>query len=115
MIIQKSLATASLFVILLFNNIPLHAQDMFKSSEFMKWSEGNRSFYIRTSIGMAAMIAIHNDKKHAKCMEHWYFSNEKRSNKEIYQTMQKYPDFHPRGVIMAMLKKQCGSFEYSKK
>ncbi len=115
MIIQKLIAAASIFAILSFNNIPLHAEGVFKSSEFMNWSEGNRSFYIRTSIGMATMIAIHNDKKHMKCLENWYFSNEKQSNQIIYKTMKKYPDHHPRGVLFALLEKACGSFKYSKR
>lgn len=112
MIIQKSLATASLFAILSFNNIPLYAETPLKSSKFLNWTEANRSFYIRTSIGMAAFIAVQNDKKHAKCMEHWYFSNEKRSNQAIYKVMRKFSDYHPWGVIVAVLEKQCGSFKY---
>lgn len=111
----KLVFRASIFAILMLNTTPLYAEQIFKSSEFLKWTEESRSFYIRTSIGMATLIAVHNDKKHAKCMEHWYFSNETKSNETIYQTMRKHPDFHPRGVIIAMLKKQCGSFEYSKK
>lgn len=113
MIIQKLIATASIFAILSFNNMPLHAEDMFKSSEFMKWSEGNRSLYIDTSIGMVGLIAGYNDKKHMKCLENWYLKNQKKSNEFIYQVMREHPDFHPRGVIIAVLKKQCGTFDYS--
>lgn len=113
MIAIKSALRASIFVLLLVNHTPAYAKDVFKSSEFMTWSEGNRSLYIRTSIGMAGLIAGYNDKKHMTCLENWYLRSEKESNEFIYQAMKKFPDFHPRGVIMAVLEKKCGTFEYS--
>lgn len=109
----KTRIFASIAVIFLVFCTQAIAQDIFRSSEFLKWSEENRSLYIRTSIGMAGQISGYNDHKHAKCLEDWYFSDEENSNETIYEAMRKFSNFHPRGVIMAVLKKTCGTFEYS--
>lgn len=106
---------ASIFAILMLNSTPLYAKNIFKNSEFLKWNEENRSFYIRTSIGMAGLIAAQNDKAHANCLEKWYFSNQSKKNVFIYGIMKQYPNHHPRGIIMAVLQKQCGSFRYVEK
>jgi hypothetical protein len=111
----KPRVAASIFAIFCTICTPLYAQDVFKSSEFLKWTEGNRSFYIRTSVGMAGSISGYNNEKHAKCLENWYFSGEAKANEDIYVVMRKFPNYHPRGIIIAVLKRQCGSFDYSKR
>ncbi len=115
LMMKKSVFTASIFAVLLTFCMPSYAKNIFKNSEFLKWSEDNKSFYIRTSIGMAGLIAAQNDKKHARCIEGWYYSDEGIENEKIYKVMRKYPDHHPRGIIVAVLQKQCGSFNYLKK
>jgi len=110
----KSRITASIFAVFCAFCTQANAETIFKSSEFLTWSEGNKSFYIRTSVGMAGSISGYNNEKHAKCLEKWYFSSEKKSNETFYQMMRKFPDYHPRGIILAVLKRQCGSFRYSK-
>lgn len=115
MIVSKTVFIASFSAFILGLCMPVYAEDIFKSSEFLDWSENNRSFYIRTSIGMAGLIAARNDSQHAKCLEEWYFSDEKAGEESIYQIMREYPDYHPRGIIVAVLKKQCGSFNYSER
>ena len=91
------------------------AADIFKSSEFLKWKRSAQEYYIRTSIGMAGFIAHENDTAHAKCIEKWYLSDQKKSTDFILETMAKYPKYHPRGIIIAILAKKCGSFKYSKR
>lgn len=87
--------------------------ETFKSSEFLAWKQESQEFYIRTSVGMAGFIAAQNDKKHADCLESWYLEDEKKSNDFIFDVMGKYPEYHPRGVIVAVLEKQCGKFDYT--
>lgn len=113
MIMLKTRFIASVIAALLLICPQAYADDIFKSSEFLKWSEGNRSLYIRTSVGMAGLISGYNDEEHAKCLESWYFSDEKKANEEIYDTMRKFSEYHPRGIIVAVLKKQCGTFDYA--
>lgn len=114
MIMLKTRFIASIIAaFVLFCTQAVYAEDTFKSSDFLEWSEGNKSLYIRTSIGMAGLIAGYNDKKHQRCLEQWYFTDQKKANDEIYETMRKHSEYHPRGIIIAVLKKQCGTFDYS--
>ncbi len=102
------------FVILPFAILPQNAiAGVFKSSEFLTWKRNSQDFYIRTSIGMAGLIATRNDKAHGKCLDDWYFSDEDAANEAILDVMREHPDYHPRGVILAVLEKRCGSFTYS--
>ncbi len=111
----KRRISASIFALFLTITTPSYAQDTFKSSKFLTWPEDSRSFYIRTSVGMAGLISRYNDEAHGICLEKWYVSNEKESEEVIYETMRKFPDYHPRGVIVAVLEKQCGPFTYNQK
>ncbi len=90
-------------------------ENSFKSADFLKWKRASQEFYIRTSIGMAGLIAARNDKAHGDCLESWYFSDEKAANTEIIDVMRTYPDYHPRGVIVSVMEKRCGPIVYSKR
>lgn len=60
----------------------------------------------------ANMIAIENDKKQADCISKWYFEDQDGRDEIMYRAMKKYPAYHPIGVIMAVIEKQCGPFKY---
>ena len=87
--------------------------DIFKSSEFLTWDRDAQEFYIRTSVGMAGLIAGRNDKTHGQCLSDWYFTEEAVANEQILDVMRQYPEYHPRGVIVAVMEKQCGSIIYA--
>ena len=81
----------------------------------MKWKRESQDFYIRTSVGMAGLIASRNEKAHGDCLSDWYFTDENAANEEILSIMRQYPDYHPRGVIVAVMEKKCGSIIYSQR
>ncbi len=89
-----------------------YADDIFKGSEFLTWERANQDFYIKTSIGMANLVVAQNDENQAQCVDKWYYSDEKAKNSFILETMRKNPEYHPRGVILGVLQKQCGQFKY---
>ncbi|MET1414385.1 hypothetical protein ABVF61_19085 [Roseibium sp. HPY-6] len=86
--------------------------ETFKSAEFLKWKRESQNFYIDANIGMAGLIAAQNDKKHAECLEGWYWDDKVKSIDFILKSMRDFPDYHPRGVILGVLEAQCGKFEY---
>ena len=88
------------------------AADEFTAAEFLQQSEFNRSSYIRVSLMMANMIAIENDQKQADCIGDWYFADQKGRDEIMYSVMKKHPSYHPMGIIVAVIEKQCGSFNY---
>ena len=111
---KKYLLFIGFFLVLLITpNMHLYAENYnFKAKEFLTWDKNTQEFYIHTAIGMAGFISLRNDESHGKCLENWYAQDQQTSIDFILQNMQKFPDFHPRGVIIAVLEKQCGSFLY---
>lgn len=87
-------------------------KESFKSSEFLTWKRSNQEFYIDTSIGMAILIADQNDKAHAKCVGQWYGNDPAGVFKSVIKAMRRFPEYHPRGVILAVVEKRCGEFTY---
>jgi len=88
--------------------------ETFTSAEFLKWKLSSQKSYFRTSIGMAGLIIGQSNKEHARCVEKWYFKRERDAADFILETMRRFPSYHPRGVILAVLEKQCGKFSYGK-
>lgn len=82
--------------------------ETFTSAQFLEWPRKSQSSYFRTSIGMAGFIVSMRDKPKARCLENWYFSDAAAAEDTILATMRRFPEFHPRGVIVAVLQKQCG-------
>lgn len=59
---------------------------------------------------MASLIAAQSDVTKADCIDDWYYGAESAANDEIYVTMRRFPDHHPRGVILAFVRKRCDVF-----
>jgi|GEM_PF-1734866 len=106
---------ASLLLLMAVMAKPVQAGETFTSAEFLKWKLESQESYFRTNIGMASLIAAQNDKKHARCIEEWFTVDERRARDYILKVMREYPDHHPRGVIVAILKQKCGSFNYAER
>ena len=105
-------ATAS-FIAFVFLCFPQELlADTFKSETFLTWNRDSQDYYIRTSIGMASLISAQNDKAHAKCLDDWYYKDEGAGNDAVLATMKRFPEYHPRGVILAVMQKRCGSFNF---
>lgn len=86
--------------------------ETFKASDFLKWQLKSQTTYIRTSVGMASLIAGRNSKQQGECLDEWYFNDTPLRDRFILDTMKRVPDYHPRAVILAVLEKQCGSLVY---
>lgn len=89
-----------------------HAQETFKSAEFLTWKRSSQEFYIDTTIGMASLIVNQNDKAKGKCLSDWYFADPKAANDYVLSMMRQYPEYHPRGTIAAIIEKRCGSLTF---
>ena len=109
----------TVFVAMLSFSSASHAErkeqsEIFKSSEFLTWDREATEFYIRTSVGMASLIVGQTDKSQGKCVDDWYYKDQTVSNAYIFDAMKRFPDYHPRGVILAAMEKKCGKFAYKK-
>lgn len=109
MLSRNALALASLSTIVC--NAAL-ADDGFKSSKFLTYPAESQKGYISTAVMMAGSIAAQNKQEQARCIDDWAMKNRDGGYRPVIDAMQKYPDYHPAGVIIAVLQKACGSFKY---
>ncbi|MCG8605447.1 hypothetical protein MJD09_10670 [bacterium] len=85
--------------------------ESFKSADFLTWKRDTQDFYIEASVGMASLIATQNDRTQAKCIDDWYYTDEAAANAFVLSVMRDHPTYHPRGIILGVVQKQCGSFK----
>lgn len=88
----------------------------FTGVKLLTWSKENQNFYFQTSVGMAALVSTQSDKKRSQCISEWYFdanTGNKNGNDAIRSAIREYADYHPQGVIIAVLQKACGSMDFS--
>lgn len=93
----------------------ISSADEFTSATFLEWPRDSQRGNFQASIGMAGFIARQNDSTHGECLERWYFGDTDRAEASILEAMRKNQQYHPRAVIVAMLQKACGPFDYSKR
>lgn len=112
MLSRKSLAIASLCTIVCAQGGA--ADEAFKSSKFLTYSAEQQRGYISTTTVAAWLLASQNNKEQAECIDKWGASHRDRGYTPVLEAMQKFPDDHPTALILAVLQKQCGSFQYVK-
>lgn len=61
---------------------------------------------------MAGLVVSANDAVKAKCIERWYFKDVAKAEIRLRGAMKRFPNYHPRGVIAAVIEKECGSFKF---
>lgn len=85
----------------------------FTGEKFLMWPQESQEFYIRTSVGMALLIADQNNNVQARCIGKWIGEHEKQAYDQIIEAARLYPKYHPRGIILAVMEKRCGAFIYT--
>lgn len=86
--------------------------DGLTAADVLGWPGDSQSFFLSTAIGMAGVIATQNDPAKARCLDEWYFADRVGANQEILDAMGRFPTYHPHGVLMAVIEKRCGSFDF---
>ena len=88
-----------------------HAES-FTTGQFLTQGRQSQETYIGISLTMAGAITAQTNPGVARCLNDWYFADSGRRAERIdyiLETMRKYPEYHPSGVIVAVIKKVCGS------
>jgi hypothetical protein len=87
----------------------VRAEDnIFKNSEFLTWEKRNQEFYIRTSIGMATIVIAQYDKSKARCVSDAFNADENGMYTFVLDVMKRFPDYPPKGTVLAVIEKKCG-------
>ena len=79
-----------------------------KSSEFLKYSEGERQWWYKGAFETLAHSMSQIDKAKADCISEWYFPHKEERHKEIEATMTKYPAHAASSIILSLVQRQCG-------
>lgn len=83
----------------------------FTGAEFMAWSEASQNGFLQSSVTMATFIAAQNNGDAATCLETWYapgLPEQALRNEDLRDAIAQYSDYHPSGVILAVLQEACG-------
>lgn len=112
MFTPKHIIIASVITVFTAFHPHISSAESFKGSEFLTWKYDTQHFYIENTVGVATTIAGRNLKKHADCIEDWYYSDQKNKDNIVLEVIQSNPEYHPRGVILSILEKKCGTFKY---
>lgn len=79
----------------------------------LEWDDEAQASFISTSIVMTSVIASQVRDGFARCIGEWYLPNEEtkaQRNREIIGAIREYPEYHPSGVLLAVVQAECGYF-----
>jgi hypothetical protein len=84
----------------------------FTSEEFLGYDKNTKENYVVSSAGMAGLIAAQNDKDQAECIARWLSRQQDNGFSEVFSVMQEYSGYHPQGVVLGVIEKECGNLDY---
>ena len=87
--------------------------DGFDGASLMEWSEASQVAYLQNSIVMTMTVSSRLNEVHASCISDWFFEGDRFRDgrlEELRTTISRYADYHPGGVIVAMIERECGEF-----
>jgi len=88
----------------------------FTGEEFLTWNRANQDSFIEVSVTMAGIVSGRARKDISRCIDEWYSLEDetrRKRNTHILGIVESNPEFHPQGVILAVLEKRCGSIKPS--
>lgn len=90
----------------------IHAEG-FTGADFAAWDIAVQDSYIQTSITMTGVVLAQLQPEKARCLNGWYFADNQSGgrNRFIRETIASYQDFHPSGVILAIVAEECGALK----
>jgi len=97
------------FILLMVFHSGLAQADALKNSEFMELSEGQRHWWYAGAIeSIGHMVFLHDEEK-AQCIWRWLPSDPEGKKALLIKSFKKYPDHSPTSILIALLKRECGS------
>lgn len=86
----------------------LSSAETFTSKEFLTWKPEHRIAYFRNSISMTGVIATQFDSGKARCIDEWHARQDRAGHPILLEAARTYPDYHPQGIVLWVLQKECG-------
>ena len=83
--------------------------DRFTNRELMAQPERERQVWLSAlTQGLATGVAS-LDSEAGACLSRWYFGDEAQAYANVVSNMERYPDYHPAVVVMALARRECPS------
>ncbi|MCF6354798.1 MAG: hypothetical protein L3J26_06800 [Candidatus Polarisedimenticolaceae bacterium] len=99
----------SLFILLaIFNNGLVQATAV-KNSEFLKFTKSQQHWWYAGAVESIGHLVFLHDEEKAQCIWNWLPSDPKRKKDLLIKSFRKYPDYTPTSILIALLKRDCGS------
>lgn len=88
---------------------PAYAQDSYTSAEFLERPIDSQDAFMLTSITMIGVVATQVRPEIARCIDDWYGGEAMAErNSHIRSVMREHSEFHPSGVVLAVVQQACG-------
>lgn len=87
----------------------------FTAANLLMWEQSRQDGYFEVSISMAAVLTSQNRSQQAICINDWYFAptvDRSDRNNEIRGAMDRFQNFHPMLVVLAVIEKACGELVF---
>lgn len=89
-----------------------YAQDSYTSAEFLERTIESQNAFMQTSVTMIGVVATRIRPEIAHCIDDWYGGDAMdQRNDFIRSVMREHSEFHPSGVVLAVVQRACGRFD----
>ncbi|MEM6625064.1 MAG: hypothetical protein AAF674_22835 [Pseudomonadota bacterium] len=87
--------------------------ESFTGADFATWGTAAQDSFIETSVTMAGVVMTRVAPEKSVCINDWYFAAGQSTarNRSIRDTISKNQDYHPSGVILAVILDACGPLD----
>lgn len=103
------IARTILFALVLSASLPAFAQAL-KNKDFVKLSAEQRRLWFMGAYTTLGHVASLDSEEKGKCVWNWYFDAPERKEALLEKSFAMYPDQTPSGVVLALLRRDCGAF-----
>lgn len=107
-----TLSSAALAATLTYSQ-PVQATE-FTGAEFLTWDQAKQDSFIEVSFTSIGVLLTQTSRPElASCLDGWYFSDRatiNAKNSELKDTIRRNSQYHPSGVLVSVLRKQCGDY-----
>ncbi len=81
----------------------------FTNKDFLTLQEAHQKFWIQGAVDALSQVAAAKANETGRCVMEWYYGPKHAArNGLILASMEKYPDAHPRAIVLALIERACG-------
>ncbi|MBT3011732.1 MAG: hypothetical protein KME41_08415 [Candidatus Thiodiazotropha sp. (ex Lucina pensylvanica)] len=99
-----------ILVLVFFHSAAIQAESL-KNTDILKFSEGQRHWWYLGAFTTLGHVAFLEDEEKGKCVWNWLFADYEKKEALLMKSFKLYPDYTPSGIIIALLRRDCGAFE----